>query len=130
MHLTGVLHYQHKEYTSAIKLIQSAIRINPTQALYYSNLGNVLKDAGQTDEAAHAYLHALEIDSHLYFAYNNLGLVYKQQKKWLEAKSAFLKALEQNPDYVDSLRNISNLLADMNQADEPCYGSFSCKSCL
>lgn len=118
LHLKGVIFYQRKDFSRAIELIQSAIRVLPTQALYYSNLGNIFNDMGELEAASTAYKKALELNPKLYFAYNNLGLIYKKLKDYSQSLALFIKALELEPNYEDALHNCANLLIDLNQEGE------------
>ena len=51
LHLLGVITHQTSNHKSAVDLIGQAIEINPNVSIYYSNLGNALKELKQIDAA-------------------------------------------------------------------------------
>ena len=52
----------------------------PGFAEAYNNLGNVMRDKGQIDEAETYYQKALQIDPNFAIANNNLGNIYFEKK--------------------------------------------------
>src|SRR5689334_5406684 len=58
----GVEMGRQKLYDSAIRDLQQAIQIDPTNAAAHYNLGIVFKDQKKWDKAAEAYSNALKYD--------------------------------------------------------------------
>jgi Flp pilus assembly protein TadD len=55
LHLLGVLCNQKQDRQAAIDLINRAVQIIPQQPVFYSNLGNALRDSGRFEEAIANY---------------------------------------------------------------------------
>src|SRR5437868_15195509 len=61
LHLLGLLAYQTGAHEAANGLIRKAIALNPSVAVFHSNLGVVLKDQGLIGEAITSYEQALRL---------------------------------------------------------------------
>jgi len=85
-----VIAYQRKNYQQALDFIQKAVRINQTSPLAYQNLGNVLREQGDFDDAATAYKRAIDLKSDYYEAYYHLGLVLKKLNRLDEGDVSYL----------------------------------------
>jgi protein O-GlcNAc transferase len=57
---------------------QQCIRVDPTFAEAYSNLGNALKELGNLKEAVEYYIRAIKLKPRFCDAYNNLASAYMQ----------------------------------------------------
>jgi tetratricopeptide (TPR) repeat protein len=84
----------------------------------HNNLGNILCQKGQMDEAINHFLQALEIKPAFAGAHNNLGNVLVQKGRLEEAIAQYQKALEIKPDYVDADINIGITLLRKGRVDE------------
>src|SRR4051794_5921683 len=62
LHQMGVLDLQAGRHASAAKLIRQAIALDPAPALYHNNLGCALQQLGLREDAAAAYLEALQLE--------------------------------------------------------------------
>ena len=60
MHLLGVTASQSGNRELAVSYIQRAIAVKDTDPAFHSNLGVILKELGQLDEAAACCRHALQ----------------------------------------------------------------------
>jgi|GEM_PF-2343819 len=108
----------------------------PTIAKVLNNLGLVLLDSNELDEALTIFQRALEIDKqyydqgHAYFAirFNNLGRVYHEMGNFQEAKSALENALAidervfgpNHPNVATTLANLGRVLIDLDEIDSAC----------
>ena len=106
----GVIAYQGGESARAEQLIRQAIDIRPTDASYYSNLGLVLMELGQLDEAAAQYEKVKQLDPGHADGHFNLGMVQQAQRKFRDAVASYEKALDLQPDHVQTLQNLGGLL--------------------
>ena len=61
------------QFDAAVELIQRAITICPTKAIFYVNLGNVQRARGQIEQAVASYRQAIQIRPDFAEAYSNLG---------------------------------------------------------
>ena len=118
LHLLGVLQWQRKQYGEATRLIAEAIKLNPAEAKYHSNLGNVLRDSGHGEEAIASYRRALSLDGGLAEVYHNLGTVLGEVGRWQEGIPALRRAIEIDPDYALSHGTLAMLLEQAGQWKE------------
>ena len=72
----------------------------------HNNLGMILADRKQLDEAIAHYQKALEIKPDDVDAHNNLGSALVEPGRFDEAIAQFRKALEITPDYADAHNNL------------------------
>ncbi|MBB6646503.1 tetratricopeptide repeat protein [Halobellus ruber] len=70
------------------------------------NLGVLLDEEGETDEAKRRYKEAIEADPDYAEAYSNLGVLLKQEGETDEAKRRFEQAIEADPDYAEAHANL------------------------
>jgi protein O-mannosyl-transferase len=83
----------------------------------YYNFGNLLSQAGRTDEAAFYYREALEINPRHARSHINLGILLADRGQSEKAMGHYLKALEQGPS-AEAHNNLGTLLAKMGRTDE------------
>ena len=79
----------------------------PISAGAYNNMGNVLNNQGNLEEAIFAYKKAISIQPDYVNAYYNMGNALKDQGNLEEAIEAYSKALAIKPDYADAYYNSS-----------------------
>jgi tetratricopeptide (TPR) repeat protein len=116
--LCGFLTFQHNEdYRSEITLWRQAVDLYPGNARARDNLGYVLLQRGQVDEAIAQCQKALEIDSGFAEVHNNLGNAFLQKGRIDDAMAQYRKALEINPAYVEACYNLGNILLQQGQTD-------------
>ena len=118
LHLLGAIAHQKGQPELAVELIGKAIRINDRFPLYYSNLGNALRELGRLDEAAECYRKALEIDPGFAQAHTNLGNVRGDAGRLDEAAFHHRKALELNPNLVEAHYNLGSILKALGRPHE------------
>ncbi|OYE00044.1 hypothetical protein CDG79_37360 [Nostoc sp. 'Peltigera membranacea cyanobiont' 232] len=102
---------------AAIAAYQKAIKLDPSDAIAYYNLGNVLIDQKKLDGAVAAYQKAIEIDPNFTTAYNNLGSILSDQKKFDAAVAVFQKAIQIDPNDAIVYANLGITLDDQNKSD-------------
>jgi len=79
-----------------------ALEIKPDFAEAHSNLGNVLKDLGQFDDAMVSYHRALKIKPDLAEVHGNLGHALKDIGQLDGAEASYRQALAIKPDYAEA----------------------------
>lgn len=95
----GILYEKLKNFTSAKKCYQKAIKISPQDDFYY-NLGEVLIELQEWDEAIKAFNTVLKNDPKDGNCYFNIGLCYFKKEENNLATDNFQKAIELNPNDV------------------------------
>jgi tetratricopeptide (TPR) repeat protein len=95
----------------AVKLLQEAARIRPSDAQTRVNLGYALQLAGRTSEALAEYRAAIQIDPVFAEAHNNICSVLHQIGRAAEALDACAAALRIEPEYAKAHFNLGIALA-------------------
>ena len=81
----------------AISACRELTLLAPGSAIYRSNLGTALRDAGQLHEAEQAYRCAIDLDPHFFGALINLGYLLLESGKYPEARDTFFAAHALDP---------------------------------
>ncbi|MBN1392511.1 MAG: tetratricopeptide repeat protein, partial [Sedimentisphaerales bacterium] len=82
------------------------------------NIGSILRQQGNLDDAAAHIYRALEINPEYPRAHNNLGLVLVAQGNLNKAIVHFRKAIQIAPDLVDARQNLAAALKSSGNYDE------------
>lgn len=80
-------------YDAAVMLYTEAIRLDPSHARAYVNLGNVRYRQGRIEEAAGLYSRALDIDASVHEASYNLGYLEIEAGRYTQALRYLHRAL-------------------------------------
>jgi len=115
LHLLGLLCGQKNLLEDAVALIEYAVELDPSKAVYQFNLANALRACGRSEEAITHYDRSLALDPTHGAALNNKGLVLGSLGKWQTALAAFEQAMSLNPSNLDAISNHGNALMDMGQ---------------
>jgi tetratricopeptide (TPR) repeat protein len=105
-------------YADPETLWRATIAKNPVSWLAHNNLGYVLRQKGQVDEAIVQYQKALEIDPGYANAHYNFGNALFQKGRVDEAMEHYQKALEIQPQYAEAHNNLGNVLRQKGRVDE------------
>ncbi len=89
-------------YQAAIKLpIYPVLKLGA-----YNNLGNLLKTAGDLNNARKAYQTTLKIDPNFATGHYNLGMTLKALGLFTDAIACYQKAIKLNPSYAEAYQNL------------------------
>jgi len=123
LHLLGMAEHQRGRNEIAIQMIRAAIKVNPNQAAYHSNLGTILQAQGELDEAAACFERALDQKPDWAEVHSNLGNVFQTQGRLEEAAACQQRALSIKPDCAEACSNLGNIRQAQNQLDDAvaCY---------
>ena len=110
LHMLGILRAQRRDFTSAAAMIGRAIEVRPGMAAYYANLGNVLQESGQVEEAIAAYRRAIALAPALAEVHNNLGNALQLKGEVEAALREYEQATALRPDFPEAQFNRGNAL--------------------
>ncbi len=116
--LLGVLAHQLNRNDIAAGYLQQAIKINPGDAAFYSNLAEIYRVIGRFDDAAACCRAALSLQPEHAGAMNNLGLALFGQGSLHEALPTYKRALELDPTLVEAHNNLGTILKQLNRPQE------------
>ncbi|MGH7296981.1 MAG: tetratricopeptide repeat protein [Polyangiaceae bacterium] len=94
-------------YDQAEELYGRAIRLDPTLAIAYTNLGNIRFRRGDEPAAEALYRRAIEVDLRQPEAHYNLGYVMLERGDARGATAYFERALEGDPRFADAHFNLA-----------------------
>ncbi len=101
-------------YHAAIKLpIYPMLKLGA-----YNNLGNLLKAAGDLNNAKIAYETALKIDRNFATGHYNLGMTLKAMGLFTDAIACYEKAIELNPNYAEAYQNLGVVLLKIGNVED------------
>lgn len=111
-----------KDYVAALRQIKQAVALDPNNLVALNDLGLILEDAGQPEEAKAVYRRMIEENERrdeLRWAYYNLArLLDEEPATREEAIALYEKALEIRPDYAFALNNLGWVYERMNRYDD------------
>lgn len=118
-HLLGLIRH-HRRSPDASALIERALTLTPSTALYHGNLGIVLASAGRKVAAEVAYRRALACQPFAVDAHDRLGRWLRSVGRPHRALPIHRRALALLPSSAPSLREIGHCLVDLGQATSAC----------
>lgn len=89
-----------KDYVSAMIDIDHAIRLQPSQVLYYEGKARILLESGKNAEAQKTFNEALRMDSLCWQAWYGLALAERKANPSSVSTKAFDQAIRLNPDFA------------------------------
>jgi protein O-mannosyl-transferase len=105
-------------YFNAETLYRTTIQKNPDSWMAHTNIGHLLTDKGQTDEAMAHLEKAVQLAPHSGEAHNNLGVLLARIGRTDEAMAQYKKAVELEPNLVKPHNNLGILLGKTGRTDE------------
>jgi tetratricopeptide (TPR) repeat protein len=114
----AMIEAQKKRPEKAVQLLQKAISLIDDNAGYYMNLGSALTQTGATDDAATAYLRAIELAPTYPDPYYNLGDLYLSTARPDAAIAVFDACIAARGRDFHALAYKAHALRDANNADE------------
>ena len=98
-------------------MIDTAIKIQPNNAAFYTNHGNALQELKQLDAAVASYDKAIALKPNYAEAYSNRGNALQELKQLDAAVASYDKAIALKPNYAEAYSNRGNALQELKQLD-------------
>jgi tetratricopeptide (TPR) repeat protein len=95
-----------------------AVSKNPTSHRARNNLGRVLTEQGQREQAARQFNEAIRIKPDYAEPHNNLGTLHARAGRFDQAWEHFAAAIELNPQYAQAYNNLGVALLSQGRAHE------------
>ncbi|HEX3282932.1 MAG TPA: tetratricopeptide repeat protein [Pyrinomonadaceae bacterium] len=114
----GLAYLNSKENDLALRELEQAKVLNPTEATIYNNLALAQAGQGNLKDAIASSKQALMLDPTTIEAHNNLGAFLYQQGAYTAAKGEFALVLGRDPQSVSAHFNLGRTLAAMGGNDE------------
>lgn len=112
LHLLGVVYAQTHRLELAEHFIRKAIAYEADKPLYYTHLGNVLKESGQLEDAVECHKKAIKLNPREASAYINLGVCLNELEEYAQAISNYEKALKIDSKNAILHNNIATALCE------------------
>lgn len=94
-------------YADAESLYGEAVRLDPSLAIAFTNMGNIRFRRGDETGAERLYRHAIEVDPQQPEAHYNLGYMMLEHGDARAATQYFERALEGDPRFADAQFNLA-----------------------
>ncbi|RUP49773.1 hypothetical protein BC936DRAFT_141527 [Jimgerdemannia flammicorona] len=104
-----------RNYPEAIKLYSEAIKLNPSNAVYYANRAAAYSQQGDHDSAIVDSLKAAEVDPKYSKAYSRAGHAYFSLGKYQEAVDAYEKGLTLDPQNPTMKKSLETAKAKLHE---------------
>lgn len=115
----GAIALHKKQFKRSIKLLESAIGINPNEPGLLTNLGLAYKHSGDNTKARHYFEKCISLDNTFGPAYYNLALLYLNENNLEQALTILHDSERCRPGHIPTLTSIAhtlNLLGESNEA--------------
>ena len=100
------LHLARKEYREAEGIFYQLATENPTNPVYWNELGITHHNLAELDQALKCYQRAVKADSHYADAQNNIGTILYERKKYSKAIRAYKKAISLRDNFAPFYLNL------------------------
>ena len=110
--LLGSMHHKNKNLAEAIKAMEKAHELEPTDANYMSDLGEFFWQDSRISEAISILEKATKLAPKNISVLINLGTAFQQNEDIDKAKAAYEKALAINPKLAEISNNLGSIAQD------------------
>jgi predicted TPR repeat methyltransferase len=118
LHFLGLLRFQQRQPLEAERLIRLSLSHAPRNPHAWNNLGNVLFLTNRLDQAADAYLNAVEIDMEFGAPWKNLGECLERAGSPERAIALFQHIIETVPGFVPAYDALGRVLRIFGRPDD------------
>ena len=118
LHLLGLIEFQRKNAVAALALMDSAVKLNPYNAVCHCNRAVVLRALGRFDDAIASCDRALALKPVYAEAHVNRGAALFDARRYAEAVASYDGALAIWPDQADAHAGRGHALQALERFDE------------
>lgn len=116
--LAGLTWKQSGVYADVVTLYRTTLERNPDCWAAHNNLGKILSDEGQQQEAIEHYRAAIRIRPKYFTAHANLGIALAATGQFPEAFDHLHKAIELQPESAAAHQSLGNALTNAGRPEE------------
>jgi len=102
----------------AVDSFSKAIKLEPTNPVFYTEIGKLLRDDKKTDEAKKEFEKAIQLKSDYLDAKIQMALIFEQEENFQEAINRLKNIVAENPQSVEALFQLGRIYYNNNQTDE------------
>lgn len=117
-HLLGLVAYNAGKADIAVKCIAEAIKFAPSNALFYANICEMLRQLKRLDESISTGEQGIKLSSAAPANFSNLGIAYYDTNQFDKAERCHEKALALNPNFASSLNNMGSIRRKAKKYEE------------
>ena len=118
LNFLGIIAGDMGQTEKALTLVRRSLSLDPANAIYHNNHGNILRQIEDFEGAIKAYQKAVRHAPDYAVAHNNLGIALNRDGQSAKAESAFRRAIEIEPQYFDAYNNLGTGLYLQTRFDE------------
>ena len=109
----GVVYAQGKRYVEAVKALEHASAIDPTNDQAFYNLALVHIELRNFERAKQDLQQAITVNGDVAGYFEKLGTINQQLEDWNGAKEAFEKSIELDPDLFKAYYKLAQVLEEL-----------------
>src|SRR5579859_7408510 len=117
-YLMGLMAYDFGNLDLAIAHVRQACQSPRAPAVYFSDFGEMCRQAGLLAEGEQAARRATALQPNFAAAWNNLGIILQEALKLDESRSSLERALALEPNDAQTINNLGNTLKRLGLAAE------------
>jgi len=114
----GVYYRMEKKYSKALRDLNQAVLLNPNEAMFYSNRGNIYFDLADDERALADYNNCIRLDATDENAFANRGAIYGRNGKPNKATNDLSRAIELNPEFITAYMNRGIIFSQQNKREQ------------
>ncbi len=114
-HLLGVLMHQQGRTSEALGMIEHALTLRPTDAVFLCNLGSIELSRRNVPRALECLHASLTLDAQQAKTWYNYGNALRAADRPIEALDAYRRAIALHPNYAEATTNLGVTLRDLGE---------------
>jgi tetratricopeptide (TPR) repeat protein len=111
-------HRQSRMYRDIERFYRTILADNPAAWMAHNNLGGLLRDRGQLDEAEFHFRETLRYRPHSAKAHANLGTLAQDRRRWPEAVEHYQEAVRRAPGRAEYHNHLAGALRETGRLAE------------